>query len=292
MELRHLRYFVALAEELHFGRAAQRLAITQPPLSLNIQQLEASVGARLFDRHSRGVRLTAAGLAFLDSARALLAQAEEARLLAREIGAGAVGRLRVGFVGSVLFRGLPQWLETFRERHPRVHVGLSELNSQEQIDALAHGQLDLGFVHTTRVPEALRTAFVHAEPFLCCVPATHRLARRRAIALTDLRDEPFVLFSRKASPDYFGRILAACAARGFEPRVRHEVRHWLSVVSLVGQGMGVSVVPAPLQRSGMAGATFRALAGETMLSEVHCAWRGGEDHPALGHFLDLVAPQR
>lgn len=122
MEFRHLRYFLALAEELHFGRAAQRLSITQPPLSLNIQQLEASVGARLFDRDSKGVRLTAAGLAFRESAQALLAQAEQARRLARGIDAGAVGRLRVGFVGSVLFRGLPQWLAGYRADHPGIEV--------------------------------------------------------------------------------------------------------------------------------------------------------------------------
>ncbi len=292
MEFRHLRYFLALAEELHFGRAAQRLAITQPPLSLNIQQLEASVGAQLFDRHSRGVRLTAAGMAFRDSARALLAQAEEARLLAREIEAGAVGRLRVGFVGSVLFRGLPQWLDDYRAKHPRVDIALSELNSQEQIDALEHGQLDLGFIHTQRVPEALRTAFVHAELFLCCVNAKHPLAARKKIPIAQLRDEPFVLFSRKASPDYHTRIIEMCAARGFKPRVRHEVRHWLSVVSMVAQGMGVSVVPAPLERSGMAGAVFRPFAEAAMLSEVYCAWRGDEDHPAREQFLAMVVPGR
>ena len=131
MEFRHLRYFLVLAEELHFGRAAQRLAITQPPLSLNIQQLEASLGARLFERDSKGVRLTAAGVAFRESAQALLARAEEARLLVRGID-GRRGPARVGFVGSVLF-GLPQW-RAHRTEHPGLHIALSELNSQEQID--------------------------------------------------------------------------------------------------------------------------------------------------------------
>lgn len=290
MEFRHLRYFLALADELHFGRAAQRLSITQPPLSLNIQQLEASVGARLFDRDSKGVRLTAAGLAFRESAQALVAGAEEARLLAREIEAGAVGRLRIGFVGSVLFRGLPQWLDAYQARHPRVEVALSELNSQEQIDALLRDRLDLGFIHTQRVPHELRTAFVHAEPFLCCVNAGHPLAARRRVSLARLRDEPFVLFSRKASPDYYTRIIEMCAAQGFYPRVRHEVRHWLSVVSLVAQGMGVSVVPAPLKRSGMAGAVFRPLIEPMLPSEVHCAWQATRDHPARTQFLDMVLP--
>lgn len=288
MEFRHLRYFLVLADELHYGRAAQRLSITQPPLSLNIQQLEASVGARLFDRDSKGVRLTAAGIAFREEAQALLARAEEARQLAREIEAGAVGRLRVGFVGSVLYRGLPQWLDAYQAGHPRIEVALSELNSQEQIEALLHDQLDLGFIHTRRVPDVLQTAFVHAEPFLCCVPAHHPLARRRKVSLVQLRDEPFILFSRKASPDYYMRIIEMCGAQGFYPRVRHEVRHWLSVVSLVSQGMGVSVVPAPLQGSGMAGAVFRRFVETMMPSEVHAAWKAAVDHPARRHFLEVV----
>jgi DNA-binding transcriptional LysR family regulator len=292
MELRHLRYFLALADELHFGRAAQRLSITQPPLSLNIQQLEASIGARLFDRDSKGVRLTAAGAAFRDAAQALLAKAEEARLLARDIEAGSVGRVRVGFVGSVLFRGLPQWLDRFHASHPRIDIALSELNSQEQIDALVRDELDVAFVHTARVPAELRTVLVHADRFLCCVPETHALARRRKVSLLQLRDEPFVLFSRQASPDYYTRIIEMCGARGFYPRVRHEVRHWLSVVSLVSQGMGVSVVPAPLQRSGMAGAVFRPFVETTMASEVFCAWKAKTDHPARERFLELLLPGR
>lgn len=288
MEFRHLRYFLVLADELHFGRAARRLAISQPPLSLNIQQLEASVGARLFDRDSRGVRLTAAGRAFRESATALLAQAEAARVLAREIEAGAVGRLRVGFVGSMLYRGLPQYLRDFQARYPGIQVALTELNSQEQIDALLHDELDAGFIHTRRVPGELTTALVHTEPFVCCLPADHPLAATPEVALGELRGEPFVLFSRKASPDYYSRIFEMCAAQGFYPEIRHEVRHWLSVVSLVSQGMGVAVVPAAMARSGMAGAAFRPLADATVPSEVHCAWKPAPDHPARDHFVEMV----
>ncbi|PZX24776.1 putative transcriptional regulator, LysR family [Cupriavidus phytorum] len=289
MEFRHLRYFLVLAEELHFGRAARRLAISQPPLSLNIQQLEASVGARLFDRDSRGVRLTAAGRAFRESATALLAQAEAARVLAREIEAGAVGRLRVGFVGSMLYRGLPQTLREFEAAYPGIHVALTELNSQEQIDALLHDELDAAFIHTGRVPDTLQATLVHAEPFVCCLPADHALAALAELPLTSLRGEPFVLFSRKASPDYYSRIFDMCAAQGFFPQIRHEVRHWLSVVSLVSQGMGVAVVPAALARSGMAGAAFRPLAEAAVRSEVYCAWKTAPDHPARDHFVAMVA---
>ena len=156
--------------------------------------------------------------------------------------AGVRGRLRVGFVGSMTFRGLPQWLATFQAEHPGIEVALDELNSQAQIDALLRDALDLGFVHTRRVPEGLQVMRVHAEPFLCCLPEAHALAADgmppggvpAPLALGRLRDEPFVLFSPEVSPDYHQRIVALCAAQGFHPRVRHAVRHWLSVVALVG----------------------------------------------------------
>lgn len=288
MEFRHLRCFLVLADELHFGRAAQRLAMTQPPLSLNIRQLEEALGARLFDRDSKGVRLTAAGAAFVDAARTLMSHAESAKQLVREVAAGAVGRLAIGFVGSVLFRGLPGWIAAYREAHPRVEVRLVELNSQEQVDALMRDELDLGFVHTRRVPETLTVERVHADDFLCCLPAGHRLARRKAVAIADLRDEPFVLFSRRGSPDYHARIVAMCAEHGFAPRLQHEGRHWLSVVSLVAQGLGVSVVPAALQGAALAGAVFRPLAEATMPSEVFAAWKAGRGVPAREHFLALL----
>lgn len=288
MEFRHLRCFLVLAEELHFGRAAQRLAITQPPLSLNIQQLEAAVGARLFDRDSRGVRLTAAGAAFRGPAQALLARAQEACLLARETEAGIVGRLRIGFVGAVLLRGLPDWVRAFQAGHPRIEVALHELNSQDQIDALVREELDLGFVHTPRVPDALVAAPLREDPFLCCVGADHALARRRKVPLPALRDEPFVLFSRQASPDYHARIVEICGAHGFYPQVRHEVRHWLSVVAVVAQGLGVSLVPEPLQHAGLAGAVFRPLAEAVRPSALYGAWRAGAAQPARDAFLALV----
>lgn len=292
MEFRHLRCFLVLADELHFGRAAQRLAMTQPPLSLNIRQLEEALGARLFDRDSKGVRLTAAGQAFRDSAQALVSLAEGARQRVREVAAGAAGQLRIGFVGSVLFRGLPRWLDAYRTQHPRVEVHLAELNSQDQIDALVRDELDLGFVHTRRVHESLSVEPVHAEPFLCCLPTRHRLARRPAVAIAELRDEPFVLFSRRSSPDYHARIVAMCAEHGFEPRLQHEARHWLSVVSLVAHGLGVSVVPAALQETGIAGAVFRPFAEPTRPSEVVAVWRCERELPARGHLLEIVRQDR
>lgn len=287
LEFRHLRYFLVLAEELHFGRAAQRLAMSQPPLSVNLQQLEEAVGARLLDRDSKGVRLTPAGAAFREQARALLSGAEDACALAREVQSGEVGRLRVGFVGSVLFHGLSAWLQRFHADHPRVEVVLVELNSQDQIDALMRGELDLALVHTDRLPQALRHQPLYSEPFLCCLPATHAMARRRRVALAALRDEPFILFSRKGSPDYHARIVEMCRQQGFYPRLQHEGRHWLSVVSLVAQGMGVSVVPASFKASGVPGAVFRPVAEDIAQSHMFAAWRADQDSALRERFLAL-----
>jgi len=286
LEFRHLRCFLALAEELHFGRAAQRLAISQPPLSVAIQQLEASVGARLFDRDSKGVRLTPAGQAFRAGAQGLLDRAEDACALAREVQAGEVGRLRLGFVGSTLFNGLSAWLQAFQASHPRVEVVVVELNSQDQIDALLGEELDLGLVHTDRLPPSLTSQPLYREPFLACLPAGHPSAALSEIPLAALSEQPFILFSRKGSPDYHARIVEICRQHGFfNPRLQHEGRHWLSVVSLVAQGLGVSIVPAAFQRAGIQGAVFRPLAEVIETSAVFATWRVGSQGVLREQFL-------
>ena len=289
MELRHLRYFSVLAEELHFGRAARRLSISQPPLSVAIRQLEESVGARLFERNSKEVRLTHAGEALRISARRLLRQAEEAALEARDVAAGSAGRLRIGFVGAMLYRGLPQALRAFQARHPAVRITLAELNSGVQIAELLHDRLDLGFVHTSRMPPELQHRLLLSEPFVCCLPSGHALARKRVLAPADLRSQPFVLFSREASPDYHERILSICADAGFLPEVRHEVRHWLAVVSLVSQGMGVALVPQAMRHSALRGAVFRPLDRAVAQSEAHGVWRSGPPNVLAERLLQGVA---
>lgn len=288
MEFRHLRCFTVLAEELHFGRAAQRLAMTQPPLSLNIQQLEASVGARLFERNSRGVALTAAGQAFLPRAQALLEQAALAAREARDVGQGLAGQLQIGFAGTVLYRGLPQVLRDFATAHPRLRLALRELSSSEQLVELVHDRLDLGFVHTTRLPAGFSQILVSSQPFMACLPAGHPLAGEAVLPLEHLKGEAFAIVMRAVSPDYHDRILAACADAGFEPALAFELRHWLSVVSVIAQGLGVGLVPAALQQAGLPGVVFRPLARPLLPYDTHCLSKDGGHHPALLAFLDMV----
>ena len=302
MELRHLRYFAAVADELHFGRAAGRLAISQPPLSLAIRQLEDELGAKLFERDSKRVALTPAGEAFLDDVRHLLAQSGEAAEHARRVAGGSTGRLRVGFSGSMLYRGLPQAVAAYRSAWPGVVLTLVELNSAEQIDALAHDRLEAGFVHvpglqqlrldvalvhSTLPPEGIASELIVEEPFVACLPEGHALARSSRLDLRELAADPFVLFARSASPLYYEQVIALCIAAGFRPQVQFEARHWLSVVALVAEGMGVAVVPAAIGASGMHGVRFATLKPSRIQSTSWCVWNPRRRSPARQAFVEL-----
>ena len=202
MELRQLRYFLVLAEELHFSRAAQRLSISQPPLSVAIRQLEEELGAQLFERTSKEVRLTAAGKHLRVQAQDIMEQAQRVRQDMRAIADGVQGRIRLGFVGSAIYRGLPEALESFRTRHPLVRIDMLELNSAEQIASLQQERLDLGLLHATRPAPGLQSHTLVSEPFMACLPDSHALAGLRKLQVRQLAGERMVLFSRQVSPDY------------------------------------------------------------------------------------------
>ena len=292
MDLRKLRYFSVLAEEKHFGRAAQRLSLSQPPLSLAIRQLEEEIGARLFERTSRNVSLTAAGVALQREAEVLLRRTEETRLLVKAIADGKEGRLRLGFGSSMLYRGFPKILDAFQAASPDIELSVQELNSTEQVEALQRDEIDLGFIHGREVPDHLDGFRYHAEPFVACVPRDHPCAGARTLRLSRLRDDEFVLFSRNVSPDYYQSIIATCLSAGFSPRVRHQVRHWLSVVSFVANGLGVALVPSTLKASNMAGAVFVPIQEAKILSETWCVWKsGGPQRPALDMLIQAARKQ-
>ncbi|MGH8831672.1 MAG: LysR substrate-binding domain-containing protein, partial [Polaromonas sp.] len=189
---------------------------------------------------------------------------------------------------AMLYRGLPQMLREFQARHPSLRLVLKELNSQDQLIELAHDQLDLGFVHTTRVPAEMSHLLFASEPFVCCLPAEHPLARQRTLSLRLLQGEPFAVVARAVSPDYHERILSICTEAGFYPEIRYELRHWLSMVSLVSQGLGVALVPAALRQSAMAGAVFVPLEGSTPPYDTHCLWKTSRDNAALAAFVNAV----
>lgn len=291
MELRQLQYFVVLAEELHFSRAAQRLHISQPPLSVTIKQLEGQLNAQLFERSSKEVRLTAAGQHLLVLARDILERSRRAALDTRAVALGMAGCLRLGFVGSSMYRGLPQALAQLHAIHPQIRVDLHELNSAEQVAALQQGKIDLGLMHTTFTPAGLQACTLLQEPFMACLPADHPLATQAQVKIASLAQERLVLFSGTVSPEYFRSIHNLCLRAGFEPELRHEVRHWLSVLSLVSSRQGVSIVPACLQRVGMPGVVFRPLHANHAHSEIQAMWRPEPSHPLVLALLEHLKAQ-
>lgn len=288
MELRHLRYFVVLAEELHFGRAARRLSITQPPLSFNIRQLEEDLGARLFERDSKRVALTAAGAAFLREALDILDHAQRARELTRAVSGGRVGRLDIGFTGSMIYRGVPKMVSAFLAEHPRIEVTLRELTTSEQVDALVHGRLDAGFVNASAVPEGLSGEKLVEEPFVCCLPETHPLSRERTVELKRLANEPFVMFAREASPANYDNVISVCTEAGFHPQTRFAVRQWLTIAALVANGLGVALVPKCLARTKLAGARFVPIRDKHARSDALFLWNSRRIVPGLDPFVETV----
>jgi DNA-binding transcriptional LysR family regulator len=286
VELRHLRYFLAVAEERHFGRAASRLHIAQPPLSRQIQDLEAELGFPLFDRSRRRVELTAAGAAFLPHVRRVFQALDVAVQDAQRAAAGQVGRITVGYPASVAFSGLPDLIRAFRARSPDVDVALREMPPQEQIDALRAGRIDVGFIRGPLHEVDLAFRLVRREPFVVAFPSGHPLAKRSKIRLAMLAEESFITFPRPRGPAFFDFIMRLCHDAGFTPRIAQEAPQ-LDMVSLVAAGFGVAILPESLKSSRRPGAVFRPLVGVPP-TELFVAWRPGDPSPVLRDFLDLV----
>ena len=288
IELRHMRFFIALAEELNFGRAAARCNVSQPPFSVAIQQLESHLDVVLVERNSRQVSLTEAGRAFYERAQRLLGQAAESYVFAQRVAMGKTGRLRVGFHASMMYRGLGEAVLALEKDEPQVEIELIEISSQDQVNALVSGRLDIGFAHSMLVPETLASVTVYSEPFVACLPANHRLASVEGFGLPMLSEENFIIFSRPASPVYFDRIVSLCVEAGFTPKIRYPVKQWLTVISMVACGMGVALVPQCLAGCGIRGATFRLLPDVSTFSTIQCMWLHRQQGPLVNRLLDYA----
>jgi DNA-binding transcriptional LysR family regulator len=258
VELRHLRYFIAVAEELSFTRAARRLGIAQPPLSQQIRRLEQLVGCPLFHRLP-AVALTEAGSVLLATARRTLAQLALGVDSAGRVGRGVAGRLTVGFASSVVFTGLPQAFRAFSARYPEVELELREMHSGAQLPALRAGTIDVGLLRESPSDGDIEMETVFREPFVAVLPVRHRLAAQARVAPRQLAREPFILFPRELAPTLYDQIAAICRSGDFTPRVRHEALEWFTVTGLVGAGMGVSIAPAGLARLRWRGVVYRPL---------------------------------
>jgi len=286
MELRQLRYFVAVAETLNFGRAATRLNMSQPPLSRQIKAFETELGTALFTRTSRGVHLSAAGNALLTDARRLLREADAIAAGAHALGRGEIGLVRLGFISTASYNVLPRVLPEFHRRRPGVRLHLQEATSDAQTAMLREGELDVALlVPPMSDPDCAYRALLR-EPLIAALPAQRRWPRR--VPLATLATEPFVLFPRKAGVGLYDLVVGLCREAGFTPRIEQEAIQMPTIVSLVAAGMGVSLVPASLRQMRRAGVVYRPLDEASPLMEVGLAWRSRETEPAVAAFIDHV----
>ena len=287
MELRHLRYFTALAEELHFGRAAERLNIAQPALSQQIRRLEQEIGVVLLERTRRRVKLTQPGTLFLESARLTLAQARQAIETAQQAARGETGNLAVGFVTSALYGVFPDVVRVFRQRYSDVHLSLHEMPIVRQLEELRNGRLHVSFLRGPLAERGLVVKTISKEPWVVALPEAHRLARSRRVTLHSLSKDEFILFPRELAPSLYDQVIGMCLEAGFTPRIALEAQ-MQAIVSLVAAGIGVAVVPSSLQNLRRRGLVYKRLPASMPKVELDVAWSRENSSSVLHSFLKVV----
>jgi DNA-binding transcriptional LysR family regulator len=296
-DLRQLRYFVAVAEELSFTRAARRLHISQPPLSQQIQALEQDLGARLFDRDKRNVALTEPGRTLLEQAHQILAKADEARREVTQAAAGFSGRLRLAYTVSVSFHpSLPQILLRFGHHAPGVRVLLHEMYSEPQYAALLAGQIDVGFVRgeprSHDETAGLRVDVIDREPLLLALPTGHPLSGRSILRMGELAGEAFVVQPRELAPTLYGRLVQIAAKAGFHPMIRQHAQQLNGLLALVAAGIGLALVPATMQVVRLAGVSYVPLEDPDAYLLLAVASRRHDASPVLAQFLQTVCESK
>ncbi|HCD7551534.1 TPA: LysR family transcriptional regulator [Citrobacter farmeri] len=273
IELRHLRYFVAVAEELHFGRAAARLNISQPPLSQQIQMLEQQVGARLLARTNRSVALTAAGKQFLADSRQILGLLNDAAARAERLHQGEAGELRIGFTSSAPFiRAVSDTLSLFRLKFPDMHLQTREMNTREQLAPLSEGALDLGLMRNTQLPESLHHEVILHEPLMAMIPRVYPLAQKPVVTLAELAKEPFVFFDPHVGTGLYDDILGMMRRYQLSPVITQEVGEAMTIIGLVAAGLGVSILPASFKKVQLNEMCWVPIAEEDAVSEMWLVW--------------------
>ena len=288
MELRHFKYFVAVAEELHFGRAAKKLNIAQPPLSQQIKDLEEELGLKLFDRSKRNIQLTPAGSHFLKEAKQVLLHVEHAAETARRIHTGKAGHLRIGFVGSVIHTFLPEGLRMFRERFPDVELALNEINTAEQITLLHAKRLDVGFHYTAAEDPQLVSKTLTLAPLIAVLPNKHPLAGRKSVHIKQLAHEQFIANTRTSEPVVRDAFISLCHAAGFTPNIAQEAGQVQTVLGLVASGIGPCLLPDFIKNIRRPGVQYVPLAGSPPAVKLAVVWRRDNADPLVKSFVNTI----
>jgi len=292
IDLRHLRYFLAVADELHFGHAARRLHMAQPPLSQQIRRLEEEIGCPLFLRSSRSVRQTPAGKALIERARRTLQKVDDDLEAVRSVARGEVGVLKIGFVGSAMLTSLPSILDRYRRLYSRVQIHLNELHTSQLIEALREGAVDAALARDAGAMEDLHAEHAFVEPFVAVVPRKHPLAVRRTIPISRLRDEPFVWFPRSAGNYAWENAIRLLEQQGFHPNIVQEAPQWLTVVRLVGAGFGVTIGPASVAQIASPEVVCLKLSPSGGATSIDLVIRLKEPSPLVKAFCEMVRSSR
>jgi DNA-binding transcriptional LysR family regulator len=292
IELRHLRYFVAVAEELHFGRAAERLHLAQPPLSQQIRKLEDLLGYPLFLRTSRSVKLTDAGETFLQRARRTLRNVQRDLEETRSIGRGDVGSLHIGFIGSSVLSTLPGIFRTYRQAFPLVRLHLHESFTSMVMEGLENGSLDAGILRDSDPVEGINVTTILSEPFVAVLPANHACARQKSMSPASLRGNPFIYYPRSAGARAYEKPLTLCEEHGFRPQVAQEASNWLTILRLIGAGLGVTIAPACVRKIASAEVVCLPFRGAKAVSNIELAWPAGDSRPIVERFRQIAMNTR
>lgn len=289
MELRHLRYFIAVAEELHFTKAAERLHIAQPPLSQQIQQLEAELKVKLFHRQTkRQVQLTEAGKVFLQEAYQLLVQLETAVALTQRIARGQTGGLRIGFTSLVIYDLLPLILQEFHAQFQEVELVLRELTTSQQEQALRDSLIDVGFAHPPLEDDTLSYKCIHKQTLVVALPSTHSLAQPEQISVRSLLNEPLIVFPRYLAPGLYDRIMSLFEQENCQPNITQLAIQMQTIIALVSTRMGVAITPSSLQNLQRPGVTYRPIVEQVPVIETAVIWQPESLTPILENFLQLT----
>ena len=289
LELRHLRYFLAVAEDLHFRKAAERLYISQPGLSRQIKELEKSMGVQLFDRHNRKVELTPAGLFLQEELKRHLKELEHIIQHTKLLNDGLHGNLKFGYVGSAMQKIIPELLLKFKKKHPDVLFSLKEMDNQKQIEYLLSREIDIGFVRLERVPRGLQSFPILTESFCLVLPSDHTLGAKNFKKLSQLKDESFILFNPKYSPSYYEKVMSIFDDNGFTPIVTHNTIHSSSIYKLVQNNFGISIVPKSLKTEPLNGVKFIELNSIPQRTVLSAVWNTNNRNPMLKSILPIIS---
>ena len=288
LELRHLRYFITVAEELHFRKAAEKLFIAQPGLSRQIKQLEDTIGYKLFHRHQRKVELTVAGAFLAKECKKVFSFLEGAIDQAAHLSAGNMGELKIGYVGSAMQEVLPPILKLIRKEFPEIHFDLRQWDNQRQVEAIMDGTIDIGFVRVDSLPASLKKKEMQIDTYSLVLPRDHPISNKSFKDISQLKAENFILFDPSYSESYYRQMMRIFDDAGFVPNIAHKTVHASTIYSLVENGFGVSVVPSSLKKGYDYNLKFIEMNRSVHRTTLHATWNPENRNPSMEHFLSVL----